>query len=447
MNRFDLSKLPEFLNAQRWFGGKGMPIKNVEVIDHANLLPDGSPAGAGEGCLLAVVEVIYELGHPERYLIPVVPGEDGGVREALEDDELARGLLRIVREQSAVPTGSGTLRGELVNDGGAISAVSPRPQVRRIAVEQSNTSIVFDDRVIMKVIRKLDLGTNPEWEMGRFLQTRGFLATPPLLGGITLDGAAHSTLAVVHEFVKVDNDGWAWLLEELRRQPEPSAGLLAQIRTLGEQLGHLHTVLASDTEDPAFAPEPVGIEDLQRWSSSIIGELGVTIAAAMDKVPELAERRDEFVERIGKLAHAEPSGMKIRLHGDLHLGQTLRSGGRWLLFDFEGEPARGYAQRREKHSPLRDVAGMLRSFAYAAASLELEGAPEANRLDPLRDAFLEGYRTCADRALLPQNEQAFRCVLDTLELEKLLYELRYEVTHRPGWVRIPARALLSSEAR
>jgi trehalose synthase-fused probable maltokinase len=205
--------------------------------------------------------------------------------------------------------------------------------------------------------------------------------------------------------------------------------------------------LASDPDDPAFAPETIGTDDFQRWSSSIIGELGVTIAAAAEKVPELAEQRDALVERISRLAHVEAAGRKIRLHGDLHLGQTLRSNGQWLIFDFEGEPARGYAQRREKHSPLRDVAGMLRSFAYAAATLELEGAPRADRETPIRREFLSGYRTRASPSLLPTNDETFQLVLDTMELEKLLYELRYELSHRPDWVRIPARSLLSLEER
>jgi trehalose synthase-fused probable maltokinase len=245
----------------------------------------------------------------------------------------------------------------------------------------------------------------------------------------------------------VDSDGWAWLLSELRKAKEPSPLVLTEIHKLGECLGELHTVLSSDPDNPAFAPEPIGTEDFQRWSSSIIGELGVTIAAASEKVPELAGHRDALVERISRLAQVDGAGRKIRLHGDLHLGQTLRSNGKWLVFDFEGEPARAYPQRREKHTPLRDVAGMLRSFAYAAATLELEGAPEADREGPIRREFLSGYRTRASPSLLPTDDETFEVVLQTMELEKLLYELRYEMSHRPDWVRIPARSLLSLEER
>ncbi len=439
MPNIDITKLPDFLRGRRWFGGKGVPIERVQVLDHVDL-------GEGEHRFtLAVLEVIYELGTPDRYLAPLHVGEDGELSEALDQDELARIALRLVREQRQISTGGGTLRGEYVGDGGKLTQVSENPTVRRIAAEQSNTSLVYDDKVIFKVIRKLDLGNNPEWDMGQFLRTHGYRHTPPLLGGIVLEGAVHSTIAVVHEFVPVEQDGWAWTLERLRpvaMAPE----FLAEVKRLGEALGELHDVLASDPNDPAFAPEPIQREDLQRWSSSIIGEMGVTLAAAAEKAPELMEKRDVLVDRLGRMANLEPAnvGLKIRHHGDLHLGQTLRSDGRWLIFDFEGEPARPYAMRREKHSPLRDVAGMLRSFDYACATVELEGAPAAERMAPVRKAFLEGYRQRRNtHGLLPADDASFEVMLETLELEKLMYELRYELSHRPDWVRIPVRALLA----
>jgi len=148
--------------------------------------------------------------------------------------------------------------------------------------------------------------------------------------------------------------------------------------------------------------------------------------------------------RIERLAAAAPRGVRLRQHGDLHLGQVLRSDGQWLIFDFEGEPARTLAARREKHCPYKDVAGMLRSFAYAAAAAEKKGAVPADRRGPARKAFLEGYRSRA-RALLPDDPATGQALLASLELEKLLYELRYEVGHRPDWVEIPARDLLREE--
>ena len=447
MIRVDLSKIPDFLLTRRWFGGKGLPIKTVEVVDHANITAEGQGAAPGEGFILAVIELAYAVGTRERYLLSVEATPDRRVHEGLDNDDLARAILRVIRDQRSIPTGTGTLRGEVLGDGGPLATTVASPPVRRMAVEQTNTSVVFEEKVILKVIRKLDLGVNPEWEIGRFLAEHGFRFTPRLLGGLHLEGAANTTLAVVHEFVKVEADGWAWVLGQLRASTTPSAELLAAARKLGERIGELHNVLASDPNDPAFAPEPILAEDVQRWSSSMIGELGVTVAAASEKVPELAEKRDALVERISRIARVEGVGKKMRIHGDIHLGQTLRSGGEWLIFDFEGEPARGYAQRREKASPLRDVAGMLRSFTYAAATLELEGAPEADREGPMRREFLAGYRSRVSAALLPVDEQTLEIVLETLELEKLLYELRYELSHRPDWVRIPARTLLSMEVR
>jgi trehalose synthase-fused probable maltokinase len=435
MIALDTGRVTEFLRSRRWFGGKGAPIKNVQVIEQAEVA----------GYTLAVLEVLYELGHPERYLVLVRAGPDGMLEAGLDDDELARALLAIVREQKRIASAGGTVRGEYLDDGGPLPGLGRKPSVRRIEAEQSNTSVVFDERVIMKVIRKIDFGNHPEWEMGQFLRKHGFRNTPSLLGGLVWEGAVHSTLALVHEFVPVDADGWAWMLSQLRASPSPSPALLSEVRKLGERLAQMHAVLASPTDDPGFAAEPIHREDLQRWASSIIGELGVTIAAARDHVPELARLHDPLMDRINRLAKLEPSGLKIRHHGDFHLGQTLRSGGDWLIFDFEGEPGRTYAQRREKHTPIRDVAGLVRSLAYASAAVSLEGAPEGNWLGPMRRDFLDGYLAASRVKDLVPREGDFDVMLQALEIEKLLYELRYEINHRPHWVRIPARTLLSLE--
>jgi maltokinase len=219
--------------------------------------------------------------------------------------------------------------------------------------------------------------------------------------------------------------------------------LVNEARELGARIGELHVALA-DEGDPAFAPEPIRPDDLQRWSRTLLSELENTVRLAAEAVPQLAARSRGLRGRIERLATAAPSGIRIRQHGDLHLGQVLRSDGQWLIFDFEGEPARTLAQRREKHSPYKDVAGMLRSFAYAAATAEKRGDSLDHVQTSLRRAFLEGYGSRASR-LLPDNEETARALLDALELEKVLYELRYELGHRPDWVAIPARDLLREE--
>ena len=436
MMAIDKARLPEFLHSRRWFGGKASPVKNVEVIEQIEL---GSYT-------LMVLEVVYELGLPERYSAPLRTRPDGALEEGLEDDDLARELLGVVRQQRKVAGARGWLRGESLDEPVQLRELAPKPSVRRITVEQSNTSVVFDERVIMKLIRKIDFGNNPEWEMGQFLRKHGFRHMPALLGGLVLEGAVHSTVAVVHQFVHVESDGWAWMVGQFRASPTPSASALAEVRQLGARLAEMHAGLATPTTDPGFAPEPILREDLQRWASSMIGELGVTIAHARDRVPELLRLHDPLIERINKLAGLEPSGLKIRHHGDLHLGQTLRSRGDWLIFDFEGEPVRTYVQRREKHTPLRDVAGMLRSFAYASATVELEAGVQAgDRVGPTREAFLDGYRRASRATNLLPRDKDFEVVLQALEIEKVLYELRYEMSHRPDWVAIPVRTLLMLE--
>jgi trehalose synthase-fused probable maltokinase len=436
----DLTKLPDYLKQQRWFSGKAWPIKSVSVVDHANL-----DFGACSFSL-AIVEVVYELGHPERYLLPVKPAVEG-IKDALDDVECLRGLFQLIREQREVSSGSGRVHGEwLATAAGHLSLPEP-VSVRRLLVEQSNTSVVIGEKVILKIIRKLEAGVNPEHEMGRFLATRtSFRATPTLLGALSVDGPSGATLALVHRFIPNAVDGWKYTLDRFRKAEALEPAFLEEMRELGRRIGELHVALASETADPNFAPEPVLQEDLQRWSASIMGELGVTLAEASKLHPDLEHHRERLLEHARRLAHVTPSGQKIRIHGDLHLGQVLRAEGQWLIFDFEGEPARSFTQRREKYSPLRDVAGMIRSFDYAEATVLLEGNSPGPRMVPSREAFLEGYReTTRGAAFLPADDATFWGMLRAFELEKLLYEVRYEMQNRPDWVRIPVQALLRME--
>jgi maltokinase len=437
----DLTKLPEYLKHQRWFAGKAWPIKSVSVVDHVTLEAEGPCAFS-----LAVVEVTYELGQPERYLLPVKPSSEG-IQDALEEVECLRSVFTLIREQRSVPSSSGRVQGEWISTPEALVALPDPLPVRRLQVEQSNTSVVFGEKVILKIIRKLEAGVNPEHEMGRFLATRtSFRSTPMLLGALTLEGNAGATLAIVHRFVPNAVDGWKYTLDQFRRAGELGSTFLEEMRELGRRIGELHHALASVNDDPAFAPEPLLQEDLQRWSASILGEMGKTLADASRVHVDIENQRERLMEHARRLAHVPPSGQKIRIHGDLHLGQVLRSEGQWLIFDFEGEPARTFTQRREKYSPMRDVAGMLRSFDYAEATVMLEGGAPGPRLAPSREAFLTGYREVTrGAAFLPADDATFWTMLRAFELEKLLYEVRYELQNRPDWVRIPVQALLRME--
>jgi maltokinase len=432
----DMSLLAGWLPHQRWFGGKGAAIASVRDVDRAQISP---------GLVLATVEVSYREGRPkERYALALKPWTGTpGIVEGLDDDA-ARALLGIVREKRRIATAAGALQGLRFDTSASdLDGLSRVPSVRRLSAEQSNTSLVFDDKVIVKLIRRLEPGVNPELEMGAFLARRGFVATPPLLGGIAIEGAVNATGAVAHRFVPVESDGWTYLLTAFRQGSLP----LEEIRELGTRVGEMHAALASDPSDAAFAPESIIREDFARWSEALLRELDETVRVARGAVPEIEARKPQLEQRIRAFGKTEPGGVRIRQHGDLHLGQVLRSGGHWLIFDFEGEPARTLEDRRAKHSPFKDVAGMLRSLAYAAGAVEVEGGPpQRERLARAREEFLRGWRGVAGK-LVPADAQRADAMLRAMELEKLLYEIRYEVGHRPDWVRIPARDLFSETER
>jgi trehalose synthase-fused probable maltokinase len=433
MEGLDLGALPAWLQRQRWFGGKGAEIASVQVVDEA-------PIGDLQ---VATLEVRYAgTRRLERYLLPFRRDTDGLPEEKLDEDS-CRAIFEIMRGCREVRTRVGVLRGERFDGPDSpLRTLPEKPAVRRLSAEQSNTSIVFGEAVILKLIRKLDQGRNPELEIGALLARRKFRSTPTLLGALSLEGEIEATVGVAHRFVRVESDGWTYVVEALMAGPSRLTTLLPEVRDLGARVGELHVALAAG-DDPAFAPEPIRREDLQRWSRTVQAELDATALLAAEALPQLAARTGALRARVERLAEAAPSGVRLRQHGDLHLGQVLRSDGQWLIFDFEGEPARPLAERREKHAPYKDVAGMLRSFAYAAATAEKRGV----RVDvrgPVESAFLDGYRSCAS-GLLPTDERTAGTLLDALEMEKLLYELRYELGHRPDWVDIPARDLLREQ--
>jgi maltokinase len=440
MNEIDLSKLAEYLKAQRWFGRKAFPIKSVRVVDHVRLpVPAVAPAS------LAVLEVAYTGVPAELYLLPAQVGKGGEPQDALSSDEVVDTLVGLIRDERGI-TASATLKGErLPGAERALAALGSGTPVRRLSVEQSNTSLVLGDRAILKVLRKLEPGLNPEYEVGRFLASRtDFQFAPALLGALHLEGVTQTTVATLHQFASGANDGWRYVVERFRAPGTLEGRFKDELRALGRRVAELHRALASDAKDPAFAPEPVQLEDLQRWSAGMVGEISVTLAEATKMFPDLFEKRGPVVKRAQHLAHLTPSGKKIRVHGDLHLGQVLRTKDEWLVFDFEGEPSRSLAQRREKYSPLKDVAGMLRSFSYAGAAVELEGSPRTDRVPKARAAFLDGYLAeIQGSGLLPDKDEDVLGLLHGMELEKLLYEIRYEVNNRPDWAKIPVEALLN----
>lgn len=424
--------LAAWLAGQRWFAHKTRRIVETTVEDRI-------PIGPGA---LHVVRVALDDGRAARYAVPLLasPAAGAPVADALDDPRFCLALVGLI-------AGNGIARGERGAVVGASTRAFPPPlapdaAVRRLGGEQSNTSVAIAPALILKHFRQLVPGVNPEIEITRFLTERtAYRHVPRLAGWLEYrDGGEASALAVAQELVAGAEDGWRWVLDRLAA----GDGALGAIRKLGDRTGGLHRALASDATDPAFAPEPIGPDDVAAWSAAIRAQLAAARAAVGARAPaELA---------------VDPAGLdvllglaRMRHHGDFHLGQTLRDDARddWVLIDFEGEPLRPLAERRAKHSPLRDVAGMLRSLAYAA---ETARAADQGRRTWLggwerdaRAAFEEGYLAAARPAsFLPADEAAFHRAVAVFEVEKAAYEVVYEANNRPDWIDIPLRGVVAA---
>jgi trehalose synthase-fused probable maltokinase len=252
-----------------------------------------------------------------------------------------------------------------------------------------------------------------------------------------------ATLGLLQEFVAGAEDGWELALREIAEAPER---FLDRLRRLGEATGQMHSVLGSDPNDPAFAPEEPSVESLGLLTATVDEEIArvfVTLPEDDERLAPILGRGEEVREQLRMLTHSGSVGRIVRTHGDYHLGQTLWNGSDWVLLDFEGEPARTLAERRRKRSPLRDVAGMLRSFAYAATASRLSHGVEVadDWEEQARERFLEGYFEAVDPTLLPAGQAGIERLLSVFELEKAVYELRYELDNRPDWVGIPVAGI------
>jgi trehalose synthase-fused probable maltokinase len=315
-----------------------------------------------------------------------------------------------------------------------------------MGAEQSNSSVVLDERFVLKAYRRLGAGPNPELEILRFLTERDFPHIAALRGWYAHTGRLiDATLGIVQDFLAGATDGWDLALADLREDPQR---FVARARALGEVTGRLHTALGSDTQDPAFAPEDTSAEALGLLTATVDEEIERVFLDLPDDREDLAPirgRGEEVRERLRMLTQVGSAGRVIRHHGDFHLGQVMHTADAdWVVLDFEGEPARTLIERRRKRSPLRDVAGMLRSFAYAASASDLlHGAPApAGWEDEVRAAYLDGYVEETDQSLLPPGRAAVERLLSVFELEKAVYELRYELDNRPDWVKIPVAGIV-----
>jgi trehalose synthase-fused probable maltokinase len=476
----DLPRLaPGFLATQRWFAGKARTIRGVAVDDAVWL------TGSRRYCVLVVLGVRFASGDADRYLVllafvddpagrPVVgplnrPGAPMWAVEAAGDSDAMGAVLRHVADARDVPTvGAGRLCAGDANDRIVRSLVEDweRRTVRTIGAEQSNTSVRIDRSLVVKLFRKLDAGENPEVEIGRFLTTRtSFRAVPALRGSLTYVSprGERATVAVLQDWIDNHGDGWSHVVSMLRQLPDNRTleTLRRDLFALGATTADLHAALAADASAPAFAPESITATDAKAWQAALLARTSDAIALVertLTEWPGHTRRLGEvLLDRRGRAAAlagvpsvdtASASFRKIRIHGDYHLGQTLKTDEGFVLIDFEGEPARPLAERRSKHCALKDVAGMIRSLDYAR---ETAGMPDPNESRgvlsawSLREFFLDGYLSSAidcGAMFLPPDRRAIDAWIGFFELEKALYELEYEINSRPAWVRLPLRGIL-----
>jgi maltokinase len=433
---WDERKLIDHVVQQRWYGAKSRDVSHAQVLDSVVLRTAEPQFG------LALVEMRYDTGAHDTYqLLYALRGEQIQI-DGLEEPSLARELVSAMRSGLTLHGAEGVA--EFRPNAGFAGLGREFIQARDVGAEQSNTSIVFDDELILKVFRRLEPGINPELEVLRFLTDHDFANIAALGGWYSYAGGPlAATLGILQEYVRGGLDGWELALDELEGDPDR---FLGRLQRLGEVTGEMHRVLASDPNDPAFCPESPSVESLGLLTATVDEEIErvfLTLPDEVESVAPIAGRGEEVRDQLRMLTHTGAAGQFIRVHGDYHLGQTMWADGDWVILDFEGEPARSLAERRRKRSVLRDVAGMLRSFAYAASALPLlrGSEPPDGWEEQARARFLDGYFATVDPALLPAGRSATERLLAVYELEKAVYELQYELNNRPDWVVIPVRGI------
>jgi len=481
--------LPGFLQERRWFARKsagriGARLAKAIPLDHA-----------GDRFLLTIVEA--EAGDvPQRYQLPLtirwerhdrVPCHPAAVLAAVRRGPREGTLLDSTGEREFVAMLFAKLQsGETIAAGDAKLVFTPTAAFRDMPApeitdvnsgqrEQSNTTLTVGRDYVVKVLRRLQAGQHPEIEMGRFLsEDAPYANTPQMLGSLELiENDEPTALAVAHRYIENQGDAWQVVTSVLSRyaeeqhiltneKPADSAErepLLQRVRQIGRRTAELHQALASRADIPAFAPEPVTAADLAQWRDRLLGRAERVFEqlsrhkhhANMDPAADaLARQHDGVMAYIRRLAETSGNGLKIRHHGDLHLGQILIAKDDAFILDFEGEPQRSLDERRQKAPAARDVAGLIRSLDYAAASAIAalgqvspeEGSVLTDRLGTLRDeltaALWDGYREAlSDDRLWPADAESQQQLLAFFELEKALYEIEYEIENRPDWLHIP----------
>lgn len=519
--------LPQYLQARRWFRSKARRIKAVQIVDTI-------PIHSGScSAYILLVNVDYTEGDAEVYVLPLtfVTGdraeqllqylthtvlarlrvEDADIEGVLYDPIVEQDFCTILldaiktRRRMRAPNGEVTASPTRILSI-ILNATDAELEANPIKAEQSNSSVIYGDRLILKIFRKLEPGINPDLEIGRFLTEHSFQHTPPVAGMLEYQrsGTEPATLAILQGFVTNEGDAWQYTLDvsshyferalteyadveipsvvvstrsllDMSEQEAPPlahemiGAYLEAARLLGQRTAEMHLILASDTRNPNFAPEPF-TSLYQRSVYQSMRSLSTRVLQILRKeLPDLPERMQEnaqkvvdsesdILQRFGALLDHKMLATRIRCHGDYHLGQVLYTGKDFAIIDFEGEPARPLSERRIKRSPMRDVAGMLRSFHYAsfaALSQQASGvslrAEDSAILEPWASywyfytstVFLSAYREQAGNAsFIPQAGDEFEVLLNVFLLDKAMYELGYELNNRPNWVHIPLQGIL-----
>ncbi len=497
--------LAPYLASKRWFAAKGHAIERIEILQQGEWNTD-------EGnWLLTIIEVHFADLPPQLYFLPLAICWEEDVNEeklqalapwtlarvrqqartgllygAFGDDHFCRALVQGIGQNISLPLDGGEVafRAGRVFDELADGIEAP---VRHPSLEQSNTAVYFGDRLFLKGYRRLEPGTNPEVEVGRFLTEESpFSHIVPVAGAVEFHRADGQTLtlAILQTYVRNQGSAWNFTVDYLERflagqstepalspaEPanNPHGYFLTLMELLGRRTAEMHRAFSQPTGNPAFEPEPMTSGDLAAWSSRLHAETATTLDALEDRRESLSGElraasdrllslRPALLDRTSPQALAGIALTKMRYHGDYHLGQVLVAENDFIITDFEGEPARPMLERSQKHSPLRDVAGMLRSFSYASAvaanRATTDRPADHAQIAPLlktweqevSEAFLTGYRTVIQGSkACPSGPGEMDRLIGVFIIEKALYELRYELNNRPDWLAIPLFSLLSA---
>jgi maltose alpha-D-glucosyltransferase/alpha-amylase len=503
--QLETEALPAFIAGRRWYAAKSEAIRRVEIADHVEWKPDD------RSWLVTLARVESTSGETQTYFLPfTLAWEDsdeaqvnalssftiakarqqaqvGVLADAMGDETFVRALVTAVGANAQVKTARGTLHFKPTSAFARL--VGPdlvSLQATMTGAQSSNTIVSLGDKLFVKGYRRLQVGANPEVEIGRFLtDVVQFAHCVPVVGSVeyVAEDGRTATLALVQQYVYNQGSAWDYTLnyldrffEDISRQasaataPDAHSGFTALMGTLGSRTGELHAAFARSTGNAAFDPVPLAAADVATLTERVratAADVLDRLARRRDSLPEsvrteadgLLAERETLLARIAAHAGDRSEGIRTRVHGDYHLGQVLLVQNDFVITDFEGEPTRTMEERSQKHSPLKDVAGMLRSFDYAmhAALFKfVAGRPDAREAveaagrqwqTQTTAAFLDGYEEAARGAGLPSPRGQTKKLLELFVLEKAVYELKYEVDNRPDWVRIPVSGLVNALAR